>query len=95
MHKLNKSIDGFYQNNIKKQSLQLFSIKQNWYKFLDYDLAKFTTPYQIQTNRNEKILIIKVIVTAYANEAFYNSDNIINTINNKLNFNISQIKFIC
>ena len=94
MHKLNKSIDGFYQNNIKKQSLQLFSIKQNWHKFLDYDLAKFSSPHQIQITKNETILIIKLISTAYASEALYHQNKILDLLNGKFSFNISKLRFI-
>ncbi|MDC0857318.1 DciA family protein [Rickettsiales bacterium] len=94
MHKLNKSIDGFYQNNIKKQSLQLFSIKQNWHIFLDYDLAKFSSPHQIQINKAEKVLIIKLISTAYASEALYHQDNILSLVNDRFGFKISKLRFI-
>ena len=94
MHKINKSIDGFYQNNIKKQSLQLFSIKQNWHKFLEYDLAKFSSPHQIQITKNETILIIKIISNAYASEVLYHQQNILGLLNDKFGFNISRLRFI-
>ena len=94
MHKLNKSIDGFYQNNIKKQNLQLFSIKENWKQIINKNLAQITTPYQIKKTQDKNILLIRILTPALATEVVYQQSEILRAINLASDLEFDQIKFI-
>jgi hypothetical protein len=94
MHKINSSIDNFYKNNLKKETFQLFLIKDKWASIASPEIALYSRPYDIIGPEDKRILVIEISALALANNILYSQDKIINSICNLSNLEISKFKFI-
>mgnify|MGYP006422446743 FL=1 len=94
MHKINNSIDSFYKNSLKKESFQLFLIKDNWGLLTSAEIAKYSTPYDLTIAQNKKTLIIKTSAPSLASNLLYSQEQLFKAIFNLAKLEISHLKFI-
>ncbi|MBT4989642.1 MAG: DUF721 domain-containing protein [Rickettsiales bacterium] len=94
MHKINHSIDNFYKNSLKKESFQLFLIKENWALLTSPEIAKFSSPYKITQQGDINTLIIHTQAASLASSMLYSQEQLYQSIYDLSKLKISKLKFI-